>query len=69
SGEKELRHILSDSAPSLVLAAPGDDLPAPLAALPRVDVDVDARGPVPSPDAEDGDPALVVYTSGTTGPP
>ncbi|MFK0118528.1 acyl-CoA synthetase [Streptomyces sp. NPDC090994] len=69
SGEKELRHILSDSAPSLVLAAPGDGLPAPLAALARVDVDVDARGPVPAPDAGDGDPALVVYTSGTTGPP
>ncbi|MBT2414610.1 acyl-CoA synthetase [Streptomyces sp. ISL-12] len=69
SGEKELRHILSDSAPSLVLAAPGDGLPAPLAALSRVDVDVDARGPVPAQDAEDGDPALVVYTSGTTGPP
>ncbi|MGP2441227.1 acyl-CoA synthetase [Streptomyces sp. JW3] len=69
SGEKELRHILADSAPSLVLAAPGDELPGPLAGLPRLDVDVSARGPVPERTAEDGDPALVVYTSGTTGPP
>ncbi|GGS19765.1 acyl-CoA synthetase [Streptomyces griseoviridis] len=70
SGEKELRHILSDSAPALVLAAPGDELPAPPAGLARADVDVAARGPVPDDRAAgDGDPALVVYTSGTTGPP
>ncbi|GAA4806581.1 acyl-CoA synthetase [Streptomyces ziwulingensis] len=70
SGEKELAHILADSAPSLVLAAPGDPLPAALAGLTRVDVDVHATGPVPDDgDADDGDPALVVYTSGTTGPP
>ncbi|WP_320775055.1 acyl-CoA synthetase [Streptomyces sp. CRN 30] len=69
SGEKELRHILTDSAPALLLAAPGDDLPAPLAGLPRVDVDVAATGAVPEDRSADGDPALVVYTSGTTGPP
>jgi hypothetical protein len=28
SGEKELGHILADSAPTLVLAAPGDELPS-----------------------------------------
>ncbi|WP_172385829.1 acyl-CoA synthetase [Streptomyces sp. MNP-20] len=71
SGEKELGHIVGDSAPSLVLAGPGDELPAALAGLDRVDVDPAADGPAPaaprevSPDA----PALVVYTSGTTGPP
>ncbi|MER6955071.1 acyl-CoA synthetase [Streptomyces sp. NPDC000618] len=72
SGEKELGHILSDSAPRLVLAAPGDELPAALRELQRIDVDVHdaprgggaAREPV-----GDEDPALVVYTSGTTGPP
>ncbi|MEW2262267.1 acyl-CoA synthetase [Streptomyces sp. NPDC047853] len=72
SGDKELAHILSDSEPSLVLAAPGDELPPALAGLERVDVDVAARGPVRAPGddrAGDGDPALVVYTSGTTGPP
>ncbi|QCX76391.1 Long-chain-fatty-acid--CoA ligase [Streptomyces sp. YIM 121038] len=71
SGEKELGHIVGDSAPSLVLAGPGDELPGALAGLDRVDVDPAADGPAPaaprevSPDA----PALVVYTSGTTGPP
>ncbi|WP_077795927.1 acyl-CoA synthetase [Streptomyces sp. JHA26] len=69
SGGKELGHILSDSAPALVLAAPGDELPGPLAGLPRVDVDVRAAGPVPADDGGPEDPALVVYTSGTTGPP
>ncbi|MCI3930471.1 acyl-CoA synthetase [Streptomyces sp. AN091965] len=71
SGEKELGHIVGDSAPSLVLAAPGDELPPALAGLDRIDVDPAAAGPAPaaprevSPDA----PAFVVYTSGTTGPP
>ncbi|MFI1757227.1 acyl-CoA synthetase [Streptomyces sp. NPDC020571] len=69
SGDKELAHILSDSAPSLVLAPPGAELPPALGALERVDVDVRARGTVPEDRADDGGPALVVYTSGTTGPP
>ncbi|WP_328831616.1 acyl-CoA synthetase [Streptomyces sp. NBC_00252] len=70
SGEKELGHILTDSAPTLLLAAPGDELPSPLRHLERVDIDVrgaGAAGPDVSPGDED--PALVVYTSGTTGPP
>ncbi|MFI6697363.1 acyl-CoA synthetase [Streptomyces sp. NPDC050509] len=75
SGEKELAHIVADSAPTLVLAEPGVALPPALAALARVDATADApqdgRGdatgtlPEPSPEA----PALIVYTSGTTGPP
>ncbi|KUN87223.1 acyl-CoA synthetase [Streptomyces griseoruber] len=70
SGDKELGHILRDSAPGLVLAAPGDELPAALAGFERVDVDVRAVGPTSAVEsADDGDPALVVYTSGTTGPP
>ncbi|MFF8896569.1 acyl-CoA synthetase [Streptomyces lydicus] len=73
-GESELAHIVADSAPSLVLAEPGADLPDPLAALPRVDIEVadslDEATPAPLP-PEPGDeaPALIVYTSGTTGPP
>ncbi|WP_418956901.1 acyl-CoA synthetase [Streptomyces tritici] len=68
-GERELAHILGDSAPALVLAGPGEELPEGLADVPRVDVDVRGRGgPVTEPaDAEA--PALIVYTSGTTGPP
>ncbi len=52
AGERELAHILSDSAPDITLD----------------DVDLDASGEWPGePDGET--PALVVYTSGTTGPP
>ncbi|WP_406460091.1 acyl-CoA synthetase [Streptomyces sp. NBC_01622] len=69
SGDKELGHILADSAPTLVLAAPGDELPSALRHLERVDVDVHAVGPVAEVQSSDEDPALVVYTSGTTGPP
>ncbi|GHE77078.1 acyl-CoA synthetase [Streptomyces spiralis] len=73
SGEKELGHILGDSAPSAVLAGAGEALPAASAGLERIDVEVGGRGPVPGDLSEehhgDGDPALVVYTSGTTGPP
>ncbi|MDT9698110.1 acyl-CoA synthetase [Streptomyces sp. P17] len=69
SGEKELGHIVSDSAPSLVLAAPDDELPAALRDLGRLDVDVRATGARQPRAAADEDPALIVYTSGTTGPP
>ncbi|MGW7269374.1 acyl-CoA synthetase [Streptomyces sp. NPDC054864] len=72
TGERELGHIVADSAPSVVLAAPGDELPAALAALERQDVTLTgtngtAEGPWAEPDPES--PALIVYTSGTTGPP
>ncbi|MBV9003568.1 MAG: acyl-CoA synthetase [Solirubrobacterales bacterium] len=71
SGERELSHIVKDSEPAVVLAAPDTQLPPALAALERVDVDVNPRSSdemlpaEPDPEA----PALVVYTSGTTGPP
>jgi malonyl-CoA/methylmalonyl-CoA synthetase len=70
SGERELAHIVRDATPGLVLAAPAAELPAALADVPRVDVDTVARhaGPLPEEPGED-EPALVVYTSGTTGPP
>ncbi|WP_326740595.1 acyl-CoA synthetase [Streptomyces sp. NBC_01022] len=71
TGERELAHIVADSAPSTVLAAPGDVLPPALAGLRRLDVSVTAPAPTdrqfPEPSPES--PALVVYTSGTTGPP
>ncbi|ROP39931.1 fatty acid CoA ligase FadD36/malonyl-CoA/methylmalonyl-CoA synthetase [Saccharothrix texasensis] len=51
-GERELAHVLADSAPDLVV---DDELPSG----PEVDL--------PEPDGEA--PALIVYTSGTTGPP
>ncbi|MER7664791.1 MULTISPECIES: acyl-CoA synthetase [unclassified Streptomyces] len=69
TGERELAHILADSAPAAVLAAAGEQLPDELGRLQRIDIPVtgDAGPPpaVPSP----ADPALIVYTSGTTGAP
>ncbi|MGV9426407.1 acyl-CoA synthetase [Streptomyces sp. NPDC003656] len=70
SGERELAHILADSAPSLLLAAPGAELPSGVRDLPLLEVDAYATGDVPEDYShDDEDPALVVYTSGTTGPP
>jgi malonyl-CoA/methylmalonyl-CoA synthetase len=74
-GTRELQHVISDSSPELVLATPGAVLPVTLRALPRLDVDLQADlnpravpGALPGePDPES--PALIVYTSGTTGPP
>ncbi|GAA1862067.1 AMP-binding protein [Pseudonocardia ailaonensis] len=71
AGSKELAHIVANSGPEVVLAAPGTDLPAEIGGLPRLDVDVTDR-PVPQgfpAEPDDAAPALVVYTSGTTGPP
>jgi malonyl-CoA/methylmalonyl-CoA synthetase len=69
AGERELEHIVADSAPALLLTAPGLELPPQLAGVPRVDVDLSARRDAlpaePPPEA----PAVIVYTSGTTGPP
>ena len=69
AGERELAHIVADSAPALLLTAKGIELPPELAGVPRIDVDLSARGgdllAEPSPEA----PAVIVYTSGTTGPP
>lgn len=73
TGGRELAHIVADSAPSAVLAGAGDELPPALAALERIDAGTSSPAsggpggtfPEPSPEA----PALVVYTSGTTGPP
>ncbi|MFF6782613.1 AMP-binding protein [Streptomyces sp. NPDC012510] len=71
SGESELGHILKDSAPALILTAPGSELPAGLSRLPRVDIDVH-EPPTPHETVDEPSPAapaLIVYTSGTTGPP
>lgn len=70
TGERELAHIVADSAPTVVLAAPGTGLPPALGKLERIDVPVAGGAPGPLPDEPPpGSPALVVYTSGTTGPP
>jgi fatty acid CoA ligase FadD36/malonyl-CoA/methylmalonyl-CoA synthetase len=55
AGHMERDHVLRESAPGLVLT-PGD-------------VDVTARAALPDEQPVDDLPALVVFTSGTTGPP
>ncbi|WP_406411940.1 acyl-CoA synthetase [Streptomyces halstedii] len=69
TGGRELAHILADSTPSLVLAGAGDELPDALDGLERLDVDPGARAPGTFPEPPAESPALIVYTSGTTGPP
>jgi malonyl-CoA/methylmalonyl-CoA synthetase len=66
-GEGELAHVLRDAAPRLVLAAD----PAPFRhRTPAVAaVALDGPAPVPRGEPGPGDPLLVLYTSGTTGPP
>jgi malonyl-CoA/methylmalonyl-CoA synthetase len=71
SGERELAHVVGDSRPELVLAAPGEELPGALADLTVVRPELAVTGPEPSwpEEPDDESPALVIYTSGTTGPP
>ncbi|MDQ6836611.1 MAG: acyl-CoA synthetase [Actinomycetota bacterium] len=72
SGPRELQHVLNDAGPEALLAASGTQLSQELAGPPRIPVDLDA-GPtsdLPGDDRFDPEaPALVAYTSGTTGPP
>jgi malonyl-CoA/methylmalonyl-CoA synthetase len=69
AGERELAHILDDSDPELLLCPPGVEVPEGAARRERVDVDLSARGGELPPEPGDDAPAIVVYTSGTTGPP
>ena len=77
-GTHELRHLVSDATPDLVLTAPEATLPEALRALPRLDIDLQAdlraqggsmQGGSMPPEPDPESPALIVYTSGTTGPP
>ncbi|QUH02724.1 acyl-CoA synthetase [Saccharopolyspora erythraea] len=68
-GERELAHILGDSRPELLLAAPGFEAPEGLGDIPVHEVDLDVRGGELPPEPDEEEAALIVYTSGTTGPP
>ncbi len=66
-GEAELRHVLADAAPRRVLAADPATFRARTPQVSAVALDGPV-GPVPAP-PDPADTFLVVYTSGTTGPP
>jgi malonyl-CoA/methylmalonyl-CoA synthetase len=69
AGERELAHIVADSEPGCVLARAQAELPAALAPLPRVDPErIESGGKLPD-ELEPEQTAIVLYTSGTTGPP
>jgi malonyl-CoA/methylmalonyl-CoA synthetase len=68
-GEVELRHVLDDSEPELLFGAPPEALAA-LERRPRLETaDPTARDELPPDELDDEHPALIVYTSGTTGMP
>ncbi|OQO94623.1 acyl-CoA synthetase [Saccharomonospora piscinae] len=68
-GQRELAHIVTDSEPALVLAEPGAALPTGFDGVPRHDVRLDRAADSLPPEPDERCPALIVYTSGTTGAP
>jgi malonyl-CoA/methylmalonyl-CoA synthetase len=68
SGERELDHILRDSSPELILAEDGASLPPVAGGVPRAAAQRAAGRALP-PESDPETPALILYTSGTTGPP
>ena len=68
-GSMELQHIVGDCSPPVVVAAAGTELPPQLQGCELVPVDLGARGSELPPDPAPEVPALILYTSGTTGLP
>ncbi len=72
SGASELAHIVSDAEPDGIAVAPGSDVPEAFEGRRRVQIALDGDLPCDGgtlPDLGDENPALIVYTSGTTGRP
>jgi malonyl-CoA/methylmalonyl-CoA synthetase len=69
-GRAELQHVLTDSHPDLLIGVPDHLLPTLAWEPRRLHVDLaERRAQQPLIGATDEDPALIVYTSGTTGRP
>src|SRR5581483_3572217 len=69
AGSRELAHIVADAAPSAVLGRAADELPHELAAVERIPVPMKAPGVASFDSIEPEATAIILYTSGTTGPP
>ena len=72
SGSSELAHIVGDAEPETIAVAPGSAVPEAFDGRRRVEIslerDLSGNGGA-LPDLGDENPALIVYTSGTTGRP
>jgi malonyl-CoA/methylmalonyl-CoA synthetase len=68
-GTMELEHIVGDCALRLIAASKETELPPALRRCERVAIDLGARGSKLPPEAASDTPALILYTSGTTGLP
>lgn len=66
-GERELAHLLADAAPKMVLAA--DKAPFVARAPDTCEIEVTGPTSIRLVELAPNAPALVLYTSGTTGPP
>ncbi|WP_165987913.1 acyl-CoA synthetase [Streptomyces sp. YIM 98790] len=64
SGAAERAHLLADSRAALWLGEPAEDLP-----VEAVPVELGARSSASYPEPPAGSTAMIMYTSGTTGPP
>ncbi|MBV9154106.1 MAG: AMP-binding protein, partial [Alphaproteobacteria bacterium] len=71
SGRAELEHIIRDADPDVLLIAPGADKPKAFGDVPTLVVDLTEvqKTSLDLTELSGEAPALVVYTSGTTGPP
>jgi malonyl-CoA/methylmalonyl-CoA synthetase len=74
SGASELAHIVADAEPGAIAVAPGTEAPSAFADRRRIEIVLQAGAsslpaPPTAPEPPDEAPALIVYTSGTTGRP
>jgi malonyl-CoA/methylmalonyl-CoA synthetase len=68
-GSSEIAHIFGDSAPKIAFCAERHDVPREVTGIPTLRAAY-GRLPAALPSIRiDGSPALILYTSGTTGPP